>query len=253
MQLVSEAPNSWQDLQKLTASLLNECGYNVVIEKDIHTLRGLVNVDVYASKEKGYNDVVICECKYWSSKVPQTVVHAFRSIIVDYGASHGFVISKNGFQKGAYGAAQNSNVSLFNWEEFKDKFTIEWLKHIVERNSRLGKSLQALGTFLISNGNAVMPEVYEQYQDRFLQAREAYDDFVFLSFSEHYISTGREVSRTEIDKRIETYQKIIPFRVSSYKEYFDYIYNGCQNAIAMVEVIFENKFKWEDYLSEKGC
>ncbi len=109
--------------------LINSCshprsGYESEVERTIETVRGNVDVDVHAiDLTISPNLIYLCECKYWSSAVPKTIVHSFRTVVSDYGAHVGFLISRNGFQSGTYQASQNSNIRLVNWFEFQELFT----------------------------------------------------------------------------------------------------------------------------------
>ena len=117
----------WRDLQDKASLILQICGCNSEVERKIKTVRGEVNVDVHAiDLTTSPNLTYLCECKYWSSAVPKTVVHSFRTVVSDHGAHIGFLISKNGFQSGAYEAAQNSNIRLVNWFEFQEVFVERW-------------------------------------------------------------------------------------------------------------------------------
>jgi len=74
---------------------------------------------------------MLVECKYWKRPIPQTVVHAFRTVVADSGANVGLIVSLNGFQAGADSAALLSNVHLIDWYIFsrsllKDGMTITW-------------------------------------------------------------------------------------------------------------------------------
>src|ERR1700748_2744161 len=126
-------PSDWRDLQKKVAKIYSDLGYETTIEKDIQTTRGIVNVDVFSTKNVSYlTDTTIVECKHWNKPVPKTVVHAFRSVISDYGANNGYIISQNGFQSGAFEAAQNSNIKLLTFNEFQNAFRIQWLDAVID-------------------------------------------------------------------------------------------------------------------------
>lgn len=123
-------PTDWRDLQAQVNRILQECGLTSEIEKNITTVRGRVNIDVYAEDSLQTPSLIyLCECKYWQSAVPQTVVHAFRTVAADYGANWGLLISLSGFQSGALEAAANSNIRLLGWDEFQELFTDRWLKN----------------------------------------------------------------------------------------------------------------------------
>ena len=73
-------PIDWRDLQRQVALILSECNFQVGIEKTVQTVRGASEIDVFAvDKEKMPPITYLCECKHWSSPIPQTAVHAFRS------------------------------------------------------------------------------------------------------------------------------------------------------------------------------
>jgi restriction system protein len=76
--------------------------------------------------------VCLCECKHWASPVSKDVVHSFRTVVADFGASRGFLISSGGFQKGAYEAAEFSNVRLMKWDEFE----VAWMKRWIDKYLR---------------------------------------------------------------------------------------------------------------------
>ena len=89
-----------------------------------------MEVDVYAEDLSSQpKTVYLCECKHWQSAVPQTVVHAFRTVVTDYGANWGFIISSAGFQSGAFEAAAKSNVRLLTWDEFQELFVDRWIEN----------------------------------------------------------------------------------------------------------------------------
>ncbi|CAM9967526.1 unnamed protein product, partial [Chrysoparadoxa australica] len=127
--IYSKEPSDWRELQDKTASILHVCGCESEVERTIETVRGEVVLDVHATDTStSPNLTYVCECKYWSNAVPKSVVHGFRTVVSDYGAHIGFLISRNGFQSGAYEAAQNSNIRLVNWFELQDVFISRWKK-----------------------------------------------------------------------------------------------------------------------------
>jgi len=100
------------------------------IDKKITTVRGTVNIDVYAEDSSSQpTTTYLCECKYWKSNVPKTVVHGFRTVVQDYGANWGFIISSKGYQSGAYEAAQNTPVLLLTWDGFQKLFVDRWIQN----------------------------------------------------------------------------------------------------------------------------
>ncbi len=121
-------PVSWRDLQNAVARILHESGVVIAVEKIIQTARGQASIDVWAHDAKATpTQTYLVECKRWRARVPQTVVHAFRTIVGDSGANWGAIISARGFQKGARLAAEFTNVRLLSWREFQELYTERWL------------------------------------------------------------------------------------------------------------------------------
>ncbi len=128
--LTAHIPHDWRDLQESVARILSESGFNCYTEKVIKTVRGKVEIDVYAQETvDGRTSTVLCECKHWSSRVPQTVVHGFRTVLADSGAHVGYLISTAGFQSGALEAGEATNLRLVTWQEFQNEFAASWIKH----------------------------------------------------------------------------------------------------------------------------
>ena len=127
--IFSTQPSTWKDLQDRVCQILKQCGYYAESPKEISTARSSkLEVDVYAEDTSIHHQVTICECKYWNSNIPQSVVHAFRAQLDDIGANLGLLISKNGFQPGAIAAARFTNIKLLSWKEFEALYQPLWYK-----------------------------------------------------------------------------------------------------------------------------
>lgn len=144
-------PKDWKDLQNKVAEILTEAGYKTEIGKDIKTVRGIVNIDVFSVDEsQSPNIIYLCECKYWERPLPKTIVHSFRTVVSDYGANFGIIISKKGFQKGALEAAKYTNIELVDWFDFQDMFIEKWLPAIIQNIYEEYKALTDYADPLIS-------------------------------------------------------------------------------------------------------
>jgi hypothetical protein len=75
----------------------------------------------------------LVECKFWEKPVSQETVHSFRTVVSDYGANLGFIVSKNGFQSGSYEAATNTNIRLVSLKELENKYYPKWKQAMVKR------------------------------------------------------------------------------------------------------------------------
>lgn len=128
-------PAMWEDLEIGVARILTEAGLRAERGKSLGTARGSVNVDVYAEDASVNPPVVtLFECKHWQRPIPQTVIHAFRSVVADSGANSGIIVSRSGFQAGAESAVQFSNLKLVDWDGFQALFAERWFcGYMVER------------------------------------------------------------------------------------------------------------------------
>lgn len=121
-------PTDWNELEILCCQLFRELDCHCEVQKNINTVRGEVNIDVYVEDPISTIPMVyLCECKYWKKSVSKNVVHSFRTVLNDFGANRGFIISASGFQGGAFEAATNSNVELVSWNEIQSLFKERWV------------------------------------------------------------------------------------------------------------------------------
>jgi hypothetical protein len=128
--ITNQQPSDWQSLQAEVGEILAQCGFTVEVEKTVETARGEVEIDVSAEETiKGRRYSVVCECKLWNSKIPQSVIHSFRTVVGDIGANKGYIISKNGFQSGSVKAVNYTNVELVTWESFQQEFAETWIEN----------------------------------------------------------------------------------------------------------------------------
>jgi hypothetical protein len=228
LKIVDPGPSNWQELQTYVGLVLTDCGFATEIEKSIPVGRGKVKVDVFASKNAGYNHNILCECKYWETMIPQTIIHAFRTTVADSGASQGIIISKIGFQKGAYEAVINSNVVLYTWDEFLKAFEMEWIQHVIQRNDKIWKRLLGINIDLIQlyhhYPHLLEPEVFTSLQVR----REAYLDVLFFCDRDHYKDlSSNEITLCEVLSRIQNYGEDMPITITSMKVFFDFLFDQC--------------------------
>ncbi|MEP1080353.1 restriction endonuclease [Leptolyngbya sp. PL-A3] len=122
-------PSTWQELQNFVAQVFTEIGCDAKIEHSLTTVRGSINIDVYVEDKIGNLPLIyLCECKHWNSRVPKSIVHSFRSVVSDVGANRGLIISKTGFQAGAFQAAEHSIIELLTWDAFQKHFMSDGYK-----------------------------------------------------------------------------------------------------------------------------
>jgi restriction system protein len=177
--ITSKSPDTWQELQSEVGRLLEECGFKVEVEKKIATARGTVEVDVYAEEWiRGRTYSTVCECKRWKANVSQDIVHAFRTVMSDFGANIGYIVSIAGFQEGAYKAIEHTNVRLVTWIELQAQFEASWLEEYF--SPTITERLDPL----LSYTEPLLPRWFdaltEENQRAYLDLKEKYDEFGWL-------------------------------------------------------------------------
>jgi hypothetical protein len=150
------------------------------VEQRVHLARGSAEVDVVAVETiEGRANTIFCECKQWTTSIPQQVVHGFRTVVADGGANVGYIITSSAFQRGALSAADLTNLRLLTWEEFQAEFETTW----IERHLRplVTKRLDGL----MSLTEPLLPSLFDDLSDsaqvEYLAAREKYFDLGALS------------------------------------------------------------------------
>jgi restriction system protein len=177
--ITSTTPADWQELQEQVATILRECSFAVEVEKTVRTVRGETEIDVYAEETvKGRKYVILCECKHWKARVPQTVIHAFRTTMADVGANAGYVISSSGFQAGAFATSELTNLELVTWPEFQAKFEESWLEHF---STSVSKALGPLMSYTEPFFPKWFDELTEDDQKAFVALKEKHDALGYLA------------------------------------------------------------------------
>ncbi len=127
MRIFDHEPSDWVELQDRVAQLFSELDCDVKVGERVELVRGSKEIDVAVrDRQTVPPSVYLCECKFWSKPVPQEVIHSFRTVLADFGAHRGFIISRVGFQAGAKEAVQNTNLDLLTFEELQALFFDRW-------------------------------------------------------------------------------------------------------------------------------
>jgi restriction system protein len=125
--MITRQPRNWKDLQDKVDFIFTCVGLASEKEKHVTTPRGTVELDVYAIDPLSLDKIkYIVECKNWNSKVPQTVIHGFTTVMNETGSNIGYIISKKGFQKGSIEYTKSTNIRLFTFEEFQSHYLESW-------------------------------------------------------------------------------------------------------------------------------
>lgn len=182
MILTTKQPQDWKDLQNKVSEILSQCGFNVETEKKAITARGKVELDVYAEEQiKGRKYSIICECKYWKSKIPQNVIHGFRTVVNDLGCNIGYVISKSGFQSGSIKTTEYTNIELLTWESFQSIFFESWFESYF--SPQIAKRLDPILIY----SEPILPKWFdsmtEEDKELYFALKDKYDVFGWLIMS----------------------------------------------------------------------
>lgn len=179
----SKVPETWIELQNEVNRIFVECRFESETPKIIETVRGKVEVDIVAvDTSLKPTTVYLCECKHWKSAIPQTVIHGFRTVVSDFGANWGFIISLNGYQSGSYEAIKNTNIKLLDWFEFQNIFEERWYKEYFQQQ------LSGIGEPLIEYTEPINSGLFRRVdllnlsaQKEFKNLRGKYRDIAFFA------------------------------------------------------------------------
>jgi hypothetical protein len=111
---------TWFDFQEEIKDYFCSIGADAETNKRLLGVRTSHDVDIFVQiKFLGEDLVWLVEAKHWNSPVTKLHVLSLRTIVDDTGADRGFIVSSAGFQKGAYEAADKTNVKLKTFDELK--------------------------------------------------------------------------------------------------------------------------------------
>lgn len=132
--IFNQQPQDWQELQNVIGKLFREVGYQVDLSKVVDLVRGKKEIDVFVQDTSNeYKLTFLVECKYWTRRVNKEIIHSFRTVMSDFGADYGFIVSKNGFQKGCIEAVKNTNIRLVTLYELEAKYYNKWLLSMINK------------------------------------------------------------------------------------------------------------------------
>lgn len=146
--IFDKEPRDWRELQSFVGQMFSECGFETEISKVTNLVRGQKEIDVYVRDVNSeYKPVILIECKHWSNPVHQEIVHSFRTVINDYGANMGYIVSKSGFQSGCYEAALNTSIKLVTLKDLQTEYLVKWKAGMVNKYMRYADRLFAYWDF----------------------------------------------------------------------------------------------------------
>jgi len=122
--------NDWKDLQVKVRDFFREMGYQAEESVQVELAGGgKKEIDVHViDSQASNNQIYLIECKNWDTNVSQEIVHSFKFVMELAGANTGYIVSKKGFQSGAFEAARFTNIQLLTFEELQHMYGNEWFR-----------------------------------------------------------------------------------------------------------------------------
>lgn len=140
--IFDKEPQTWQQLQTYVGQMFEECGFETEVSKVVELVRGKKEIDVFAKDiDSEHQPIILVECKFWNFPIPQEIIHSFRTVIADYGANIGFIVSKVGFQSGSYEAVEKTNIKLVDLKGLEKVYYSKWLKNMSKKYLDLADKL----------------------------------------------------------------------------------------------------------------
>jgi Restriction endonuclease len=235
MSIFDGEPADWKDLQQMVGQMFSEMDCVVRVGERVGLVRGGKEIDVYV-RDDGVAPPAqyLCECKLWKKAIPQEVVHSFRTVVADYGANIGFIISSGPFQHGAHEAAVNTNVQLVTFAELQEIFFDRWR---VAMGHRFMPYADRLFPYWDYPGR--MPKIKwgKEHVERQQEFIEAYRPLVQLGpLSEQ--GQFRQTFPIILPRLNEHGERDGEFRINSYRQYFDFIDANKDLALYRFQVLY---------------
>lgn len=222
--ITERQPENWRDLQSEVARILAECGMQAEVEKTVTLARDVAEVDVVAVETvNGRTSTIFCECKLWKSSIPKNVVHGFRTVVQDGGANAGYIITSGGFQRGAFAAADLTNLRLVTWPEFQAEFEGLWIEnHLRPEVTRRLDDLMELVEPLLPRA---FKELSEPAKAKYLELRERYWELgaIAMMFTTHFKMIHHEVPDLPLRDRVSASTIGMPDALLNATAYGDFL------------------------------
>ncbi|WP_066273214.1 restriction endonuclease [Hydrogenophaga palleronii] len=240
MNIFDDLPANWQELQDRVGQLFSELGCTAKVGETIELARGKKEVDVLV------DDAVVLpvsryvvECKHWNAPVPQEVVHSFRTVVADCGAHRGFIVSKAGFQAGAYEAVRKTNIELCTFKELQELFFNRWKEAIAVKYMPYA---DRLFPFWDPSGGRRVPAHWGPCDiEKLHLLNAAYQPFLDLGPSlAHNGYTLRHLP-FKVPILDDTFAIIGELELNSYRQFYDFISATRDVSLARYEALFAER------------
>jgi hypothetical protein len=217
--------------------MFSECGFETVVSKVVKLVRGKKEIDVYArDNQSEYKPEILVECKYWNKPINQEVVHSFRTVVNDYGASIGFIVSKVGFQKGCIEATTKTNIKLVTLRGIENLYFERWKKAMARKHRRYADLLFPYWDYpgkRVIDGGTIDSE-------KMNLIHHAYMPICGLGPRDDIASDfTRPITVPIINDNIEV---VGTLTIKTYREFFDFIDRNKEKALKHFKIIYREEF-----------
>lgn len=116
----------WKGYQEEAASFFRALGVRADTDARLQGVRTTHDIDVLVQLVyAGFKVIWLVECKLWKTPITKLHVLGLRQIVIDLGADRGILLSESGFQSGAIGAANLTNIQLTSLAELRERAKLE--------------------------------------------------------------------------------------------------------------------------------
>lgn len=236
-------PSDWRLLQDGVCRIFNEIGLSAKTEVRLTTPRGTVEVDVFAVDEKSVDKIkYVVECKNWGSAIPQTVVHAFTTVMHETGSNIGFIVSRHGLQEGAERYTESTNIIGLTYRELQIRYMkVWWDRYFCIQVAAAADSAFQYVELINSFRERMVSELPEPKKRKFRQLQEKYGAFVMLV---QIMDMGRIIPQylSEYPQSIDIYKEKLS-ELLGRKDYFKAIYyRDLLDEICLISHSIEEEF-----------
>ncbi len=184
-------PKEWKALQAGVCKIFKEIGLHAEENKLVNTPRGSVSLDVFAIDPGSVDSIqYVVECKNWETSIPQSVVHAFTTVMHEVGANIGYIISKKGIQKGAKNYLKNTNIKGITYVDFQKHYFRIWIeRHFCSTIWNVADALIQYTEPINSRRERYRNSLSSELNDKF---KELYDKYYLFGMA--IVIRGRDTS-----------------------------------------------------------
>lgn len=234
--IFNSEPQNWKELQNYVGQMFEECGFETEISKVVNLVRGKKEIDVYTQDTSSeYRPIILVECKFWNKAINQETVHSFRTVVTDFGANLGFIVSKNGFQAGCYEAVEKTNVRLVSLKELEEEYYSKWKQAMAKKYMPFADKLfpywDPSGGKIPTDGEKICWDtqqlVYEAYKP---VCKLGPTDFMFDGFKREY-----PIKVPILNDNLDVTDEM---KISNDREYFDFVENNKENALKHFKILY---------------